>query len=403
MLRTLSVVRPYPMRESVPAFPKSRLALFYALFFALTGCIMPFWGLYLQHLGFGADEIGALIASFSAVRIFAPNVWAWLGQRLDSPLQMVRAAGVLTAICFSAIWIAQGFWQVLAVMALYGFFWSATLPQYEVLTMRLIDNCLEQYSRIRLWGSIGFVVAVLVVGWLLDYISVRWLPLLMLTLMIGILLNSFGIPDYRRSPSGNVVRASLLPLLRQPVVLAFVGVNFLLQVSHGPYYTFYSIYLQGLGYSGAAMGGLWALGVIAEVLLFWKIGFFLRQASLRSWLLWSLGLTALRWMMVAALPDSLVVMLVAQLFHAFSFAMLHAVCIRYVPVLFPDSLQGQGQALYSSVGFGLGGALGAWGSGQLWGMGGLPVFMLAALAALLAWVIAWKGLTQVEANPSDPH
>ncbi|MCY0965846.1 MFS transporter [Parathalassolituus penaei] len=383
------------MSEFSPAFPKSRLSLFYALFFALTGCIMPFWGLYLQHLGFGADEIGALIASFSGVRIFAPNVWAWFGQRLDSPLQMVRAAGVLTAICFSAIWIADGFWQVLGVMALYGFFWSATLPQYEVLTMRLINNCLEQYSRIRLWGSIGFVVAVVVIGWLLDYISIRWLPVVMLLLMLGILLNSFGIPDQRRERKLSHARLSIFPLLKEPAVLAFIAVNFLLQVSHGPYYTFFSIYMQELQYSGAAIGGLWALGVIAEVVLFWKIGFFLRQASLRRWLLLSLVLTSVRWSMVALFPDSLLLMLVAQLFHAFSFAMLHAVCIRYVPVLFPDSLQGQGQALYSSVGFGLGGALGAWGSGHLWALGGLPVFMLAAGASVLALLVAWAGLKNV--------
>lgn len=383
------------MSEFSPAFPKSRLSLFYALFFALTGCIMPFWGLYLQHLGFGADEIGALIASFSGVRIFAPNVWAWFGQRLDSPLRMVRVAGVLTAICFSAIWIADGFWQVLGVMALYGFFWSATLPQYEVLTMRLINNCLEQYSRIRLWGSIGFVVAVVVIGWLLDYISIRWLPVVMLLLMLGILLNSFGIPDQRRERKLSHKRLSIIPLLKNPAVLAFIAVNFLLQVSHGPYYTFFSIYMQDLEYSGAAIGGLWALGVIAEVVLFWNIGFFLRQASLRSWLLWSLVLTSIRWGMVALFPDSLVLMLVAQLFHAFSFAMLHAVCIRYVPVLFPDSLQGQGQALYSSVGFGLGGALGAWGSGHLWALGGLPVFMLAAGASALALLVAWAGLKKV--------
>jgi MFS transporter, PPP family, 3-phenylpropionic acid transporter len=380
------------MTDSGNRYLKVRLALFYSLFFALTGCTMPYWGLYLQNLGFDPQEIGALIAGFSAVRIFAPNLWAWLGQRINSPLHMVKAAGTLTALCFSAIWIADGFWQVMLVMGIYGFFWSAMLPQYEVLTMRLISNCLEQYSRIRLWGSIGFVVTVVVLGWLFDYLSVGWLPVFMLILMLGIIANSFGLPDVVGEQRQVVVQQGLFAVLGQPAVLAFIVVNFLLQLSHGPYYTFYSIYLQELGYSGSSTGLLWALAVIAEVLLFWKIRVFLQRASLRNWLLISLALTLLRWLIVAVAPQSLLLMMLAQLFHAFSFAMLHAVCIRYVPILFPDNLQGQGQALYSSVGFGLGGATGAWISGLLWQQGGTLVFLFAAISALLAFVVAWGWL-----------
>lgn len=369
-----------------------QLSLFYALFFALVGCSMPYWGLYLQHLGFDHQEIGALIAAFSAVRIFAPNLWAWWSQSFQSPLRMVRVAGTLTAVCFSAIWIAEGFWQVLAVMALYGFFWSAMLPQYEVITMRATANCVEKYSRIRLWGSVGFIVTVALLGWSFDFTGIGLLPVVMLLLMLGIIANSYGLPDQPGSSRQAGQGHGLLANIRQPAVLAFLLMNLLLQVSHGPLYTFYSIYLQELGYSALAIGGLWALGVIAEVVLFWQIRLLLRWTSLRRWMLISLAVTLVRWLMIAWLADSVWMMTLAQLFHAFSFAMLHAVGIRYVPVLFPDNLQGRGQALYSSVGFGVGGALGAWLSGLLWQAGGQAAFLMAAVAALLALLLAWQGL-----------
>lgn len=369
------------------------LATFYFLFFSLVGCILPFWGLYLQHRGFGAEEIGALLAGFSMIRIVAPNVWAYWAAHLDSPLQMARLAGLMAPALFALIWVADGFWQVLLVMLGYGFFWSAMLPQYEVLTMQIIENRVEDYSQIRLWGSVGFVITVLLLGTLFDFLSLIWLPVIMLALMLLILSNTYQISVQARQESRKKTGVSFLKLLRSGPVMAFLLVNMLLQISHGPLYTFYSIYLEQHDYSASLTGVLWALGVAAEVWLFWKIRWFLDRFSLRSWLLISLALTSIRWLMIAWGANSVPILVLAQLFHAFSFAMLHAICIRYVPLLFPNDMQGRGQALFSASGFGLGGALGAWLSGLLWEpLGGNLVFVLAALSSLAAFVVAWQGL-----------
>ncbi|WP_221801267.1 MFS transporter [Oceanobacter mangrovi] len=369
---------------------RQRLAVFYFLFFALVGCNAPYWGPYLQSLGFSYQEIGSAIAGFSLIRIIAPTLWAHWSRYFPTPIHMARWGGILTAVCFTAIWLVEGFWPVLAVMLAYGFFWSAMLPQYEVITMKAIANNLEHYSRIRLWGSVGFIATVVSLGSLFDVFGVWLLPLVMLLLMIGVVLNSWGIRLQTSFSAERQGRGVLLACLRQPVVIAFLLVNLLLQVSHGPLYSFFSIYLAEFHYSAAQTGLFWGLGVLAEVLLFWKIRWFLALASLRQWLLISLAITAVRWLVVATLADSLLVLLLAQLSHAFTFAMLHAVCIRYVPVLFPDHLQGKGQALYSSAGFGLGGALGAWLSGYCWHWGGDLVFAGAAGFAMLALIIAWQ-------------
>lgn len=375
------------------ATTRHALATFYFLFFSLVGCILPFWGLYLQHRGFDAEEIGGLLAGFSMIRIVAPNLWAYWGRHFHSPLGMARLAGGLAPLLFTLIWLAEGFWQVLLVMLTYGFFWSAMLPQYEVMTMRVIANRVEDYSRIRVWGSVGFVITVLLLGTLFDFYSISWLPVIMLSLMLAILSNTYKISAASPPKDEEKVHSSFFGTMASGPVLIFLLVNMLLQVSHGPLYTFYSIYLEQMGYDAAMIGVLWAIGVAAEVWLFWKIRWFLAIFSLRHWLLLSLLVTTVRWLMIAWVPDSFVVLVLAQLFHAFSFAMLHAVCIRYVPVLFPNELQGRGQALFSAAGFGLGGALGAWFSGLLWeSMGGSLVFTLAALSSLTALLLAWKGL-----------
>ncbi len=375
------------------ATTRRALATFYFLFFALVGCILPFWGLYLQNLGFNAEEIGGLLAGFSTIRIIAPNLWAHWAGYFDSPLQMARLAGVMAPLLFCLIWLADGFWQVLLVMLGYGFFWSAMLPQYEVMTMTVIANRVEDYSQIRLWGSVGFVIVVLLLGTLFDMVHINWLPVIMLLLMLAILSNTYKISVSSKPKYEKKTDISFFGTMASPAVIAFLIVNVLLQVSHGPLYTFYSIYLDQYDYSATLIGGLWALGVAAEVALFWKIRWFLAWLSLRQWLLLSLLLTSVRWLLIAWMPESWLVLVLAQLFHAFSFAMLHAVCIRYVPVLFPNGLQERGQALFSAAGFGLGGALGAWTSGLLWeALGGSLVFMLAALSSLMALVVAWKGL-----------
>ena len=379
------------------ALPFKRLSFFYALYFALLGCIAPYWGLFLQNRSFNPEQIGQLMACFGLVRILAPNLWAYWSRYFRTPMQMVRWAGMLTMLCFSLIWWADSFVSMAAVMILYGFFWAAMLPQYEAMTLQHCGTQADIYGRIRMWGSIGFVLVVLGAGYLFEWISVGWLPLLMLSLMALIGINSLTLPEPAEGHPQPAPSGQFLNLLKSRPVQVFILMNILLQISHGPYYTFFSIYLENHGYKPAEIGFLWSLGVIAEVFLFWK---FHRLVSFFSWRIWcvlSLLITAVRWTLIGSLVDFWGWLLLAQLGHAFSFAAMHAVSMRYIQHLFPRPLQGRAQAMYSSVGFGIGGALGAWLSGSLWlSLGGSQVFFLATLAALLGAFVAWKGLDEKE-------
>ena len=370
--------------------PYVRLSGFYLFYFALLGSLVPYWSLYLQSFDLSVQVIGVLMALLHLSRVIAPNIWGWLADHTGQRLRIVRWGACLTWIVFIAI-----FWQTSAlgiglVMLLFSFFWNAVLPQFEVLTLQHLGSSRDKYSRIRLWGSIGFVVAVLGTGMLLDLIDIRWLPAVALVLMVLIWLNTLVVPAPSIGPSKEHTSKSLRNILCIPQVQVFLLVFFLVQFSHGPYYTFYSVMLQDLGYSRSQIGQLWAVGVVAEVLLFIIMPMLFKRHSLRLLLLISVLLCALRWFLIAFFADSLPILLFAQLLHAASFGSLHAVGIALVYHYFSQNTQGRGQALFASAGFGAGGAAGALFSGMFWASwGGGVTFIVAASVSLIAFVIAY--------------
>ncbi|MEQ3694481.1 MAG: MFS transporter [Thalassolituus sp.] len=367
----------------------SHFALFYALYFALLGCIAPFWGLYLQHLEFSASDIGLLMGMFGVVRILAPNIWAAQARHFNSTLHMIRLAGLLTVVSFTLIFVARDLVWVAVVMMAYGFFWAAMLPQYEALCMESLGNQLDRYSRVRLWGSLGFVITVGVLGAVFDQWGIVLLPVIMWILMVLITVNTWLVSQDKRPKEQVLGQASFLSLLTSKAVIGFIVVNIFLQISFGPYYTFFSIFLESAGYSASLIGVFWAIGVIAEVILFWQFGRIMHLMSWRTWIAVSLIVTGIRWALTGYLLHSFWTLILLQTLHAFSFAAMHAVSMRYIQSLFPGSLQARGQALYSSVSFGLGGAIGAFASGLLWeSLGGTLVFLLAGIVSMLAAVIA---------------
>ena len=367
----------------------SHFALFYALYFSLLGCIAPFWGLYLQHLEFSAKDIGLLMGMFGVVRILAPNIWAAQARHFNSTLHMIRLAGLLTVVSFTLIFVARDLVWVAVVMVAYGFFWAAMLPQYEALCMESLGNQLDRYSRVRLWGSLGFVITVGVLGAVFDQWGIVLLPVIMWILMVLITVNTWLVSQDKQPKEQVLGQASFLSLLTSKAVIGFIVVNIFLQISFGPYYTFFSIFLESAGYSASLIGVFWAIGVIAEVILFWQFGRIMHLMSWRTWIAVSLIVTGIRWALTGYLLHSVWTLILLQTLHAFSFAAMHAVSMRYIQSLFPGSLQARGQALYSSVSFGLGGAIGAFASGLLWeSLGGTLVFLLAGIVSMLAAVIA---------------
>lgn len=379
------------MVASQVAVPYWRLSSFYFFYFAFLGAWVPYWSLYLEHIGYQAKAIGLLTAIMMGTKIVAPSVWGVLADRTHRRMQIIRIGSFLACCCFTGLFVDQSLAWFALVVAAFSFFWNAVLAQFEVVTLSHLDRQYQRYSQIRLWGSIGFIGAVAGLGFLFDVVSINLLPWLLIGFLSAIWLSSL-IVNEKPSNKEHESREGLLNILKKPVVLCFLATCFLLQLAHGPYYTFFSIYLESHGYSRTLIGQLWGLGVLAEVLLFIIMHRLLERFRLRSILLVTLLLAVVRWLLIAFFVDRIEVLLFAQCLHAATFGSFHAVSIELIRRFFKNGHQGQGQAIYGGISFGAGGAVGALVSGFLWDSSPVATFVMASAVSFLALVISYFGV-----------
>lgn len=377
------------VNQSVPYW---RLSSFYFFYFAVVGALTPYWGVYLKSLGYSSKDVGVITAIILGTRIIAPNFWGWLADRTQQRLKIIRQGSAVACVFFAGVLISHDYAWLVITISCYTFFWHAVLPQFEVITLSYLGNQYHRYGQIRLWGSIGFIAAVVGLGVLFDLLPIDYLPLAILSFLVLIFLSSLSlrsVPVAKHSESA----LGFVSLVTQPAMLCFLMASFLLQFSHGPYYTFYSLYLQEIhSYSSTATGLLWALGVVAEIAIFLVMPKIMHRFDVRNLLLITFFITAIRWLLIGYCADSLMILLFAQLFHAVSFGVAHAASIEIVRSHFKGAHQGQGQALYSSLGFGAGGALGALIGGFLWDYSANLTFAVAACASFAAFLIGLFGL-----------
>ena len=377
---------------STPALPYWRLSSFYFFYFAVVGSLTPYWGVYLKSLGYSSQDVGVIGAIILGTRIIAPNFWGWLADKTQRRLRIIHFGCAMAFMCFLGVMISQRYAWLVIVISCYTFFWHAVLPQFEVITLAYLKGQYQRYGQIRLWGSLGFMAAVVGLGWLFDFLSVQLLPMVILSFLFLIWLSSFSLNE-TSADKYTGASTGFLKLVSHPTIISFLVASFLLQVSHGPYYTFYSLYLtENHGYSSTATGLLWALGVLAEVGIFIFMPKILQRFDVRYLLLVTFVLTALRWALIGFCAQWLWVLLFAQLLHAFSFGVAHAASIEIVRKRFAGNHQGQGQALYSSLGFGAGGATGALIGAFIWDYSASMTFLISSLAASLGFIILFFGL-----------
>ncbi len=354
---------------------------------------MPYWSLYLEGQGFSYLQIATLMATIQLTKIVAPSIWGWLGDRTGQRVRLVRFGAITGSLFFAGVFLEPGFYGLMLVMFVFTFFWNAILPLYEVITLRVLGAEKEKYGKVRLWGSVGFIGAVALVGAILELMPISYLPWLLLPVFFGIALSAFLVPSERGERKGRAPKGSLKEIVTHPAVLAFFLMNFLLQVSHGAYYTFFSIHLTQHGYGKLSIGLLWSLGVVAEIVMFLVMHRLSRRLAVRQIVLGALVLTMIRWGLIAELTEVVSVLIFAQLLHAASYGVLHAVSVQYIQGFFGKHHHGQGQALYSGLTFGAGGALGAWLSGFLVnGYSTSAAFWGGAVAIFFAILVTWRGL-----------
>lgn len=379
-----------------PAQLHARLAGYYFFYYATVGAFMPYWAPYLSARGFSATQIGIAYALSGVSRMLMPFLWGWLGDRSGKHIRLVRAASVVSLLLFLCIPFVQGVVAITLAMLAYNLFWQALLSQFESVSLAHLALTGGDYSRVRLWGSVGFVAAVLGLGPLLDIWGVLPLPWLVGVMFAGMVAASFLVPEThttRALPQDD--GASFWASLQRPEVIALLLACLCSQMSFAPYYNFFTLFLERHGHTRSIAGGLWALAVTAEIVLFVWMTQVIRRIGARRLLLAALAATTLRWLLTVWLADSLIALVVIQLSHALCFGAYHACAMHYLFRLFPAAQQGRGQAAYNACAYGVGGSVGSLWAGAVWDhVSPEASFLLAALIAALGTWVVWRGVPE---------
>ncbi len=376
----------------VDGLPYWRLSGFYFLFFLTIGAFMPYWSLYLKSIGLNAEAIGILSAIVVVTKIFSSFIWGWIVDHTGKRIQIIRYTSLLSMLSFSLVLFYQDFWSLFFILFVFSIFWSAALPQIEAVTLSHLGEKSDSYTVVRIWGSISFIIAVLALGKYFDHQPIEYLLPIIIISMLLVWLHSLSLPEILSSHEESN-SATFRSILFKTHIITLMVVCFLIQAGHGPYYTFFSIYLEEHHYSNSFIGTAWALGVLAEVIIYLFMHRVIGLYGLRRLMILVLISATIRWLLIAWFVDNVFILLFAQCLHAATFGIYHAVAIQYIHREFKGSHQGRGQALYSSVSFGAGLALGSLVSGYLWDfVGSMQTFIFAAILSAIGAIIAWFGL-----------
>ncbi|SFU61617.1 MFS transporter [Pseudoduganella namucuonensis] len=357
---------------------------FLFFYYAHAGTFSTYASLFFADRGMTVAQIGVLMSLIQVLRIFGPNLWGWVADHSERRVIVLRLTGLAALVAFSGFFIGSTFAHFFAAMVLLNLFTSAQGPICEALMLSEMRGDLTHYGRIRLWGSVGFIVAVMLTAVGLDRFGTRALPWAAGALLVCTLGAALRMHDAPRAGHAGPPPA-LLAVLRRREVLAFFLSSALMIAAHTSLYTFYSLYLEREGYNKTVIGAMWSLGVLAEVLLF-----YFQAPLLKRWGAWRLLRLAfaagvLRFAMIGAGAHFIVVLVLAQLLHAATFALHHSACVLAMQRWFAGPLQARGQALYISLSYGVGGSLGGLFLAQCWeGMGPGSVYYVASALALLA-------------------
>ena len=358
-------------------------ALFFFAYYGYVGVFSPYASLYFADRGLSATQIGILMSLMQVMRIFGPNVWGWVADQSRRRVLVLRLTSVAAALTFCGMFVGQSFMFFFALMVTVNLFTSAQGPISEALMLSSMRGDLTHYGRVRLWGSVGFIVLVTLSGYALDWQGIElmpWIALLMLVMVTSVTFSLHEEPATQHAQPTNSVRE----LLSRKSVLSFFASTFLMIAAHSSLYVYYSLYLSDMGYSKSVIGLMWSLGVIAEILFFFYQAPLFRRFGVRKLMLLSLAIAVVRFLMIGWGAQSLAILLVAQVLHAATFGVHHSASVATLQRWFAGPLQARGQALYISISYGLGGTVGGLLLSACWDtFGARWVYVLAAIMSLL--------------------
>lgn len=393
--------------------PLARYGALSCTYFAAIGLFNPYAPLWFQSLGLSTLAIGAVAALQSCTRVVAPYAWSWIGDHGGRRVELIRLAACGALLAALALLGVRGVWPVAIAATLLFLANSGVVPLYEALLAQMLHTPTgidpARYGRVRMWGSVGFIVSVTAFGLLLERAGIAVFPVFVAVMNALLLAAALRLPATREEAVHEGPAPPVLRLLRRPEVSWFFASAFFTVMAHASVYAFLSLHLVQLGYGKAAVGALWAVGSVAEIVFFWRQGHWFPRLTANRWLEMAAAASVLRFAATAGGGGWVPVLVLAQAAHAVTFAAHHAACIALVHRHFPGRLRGRGQALYTTLGYGLSGVVGGLGGGWLIShLGHASVFWAAAVCAGVALWCARRATAHAlrtaprPVQPADP-
>ena len=365
---------------------------FFFLYFAYVGLVSPYASLFFLDRGFNVIEIAVLMSMLQITRIVGPFSWGWLSDYLSNRIGIIRICACLAALVFLCIFYLQSYIGFFIWMFVLHTILSSQMPLGETATIHALykDNSFDKrYGRLRLWGSIGFIAMVLIAGELFQRKGIELYPSVGAVILFALAAITFCLHEPKMERR-KMVKGELFTVLLNPDVRWFLVSGFFMIFAHASLYVFYSLYLSNLGYDKFQIGLFWALGVAAEVLFFYFQNKILSRVDSEVILQGAFGVGIIRFILIAFFPSTIVLIL-AQLMHAGTFAAHHSAATKLLQRWFTGPLQARGQAIMATVSYGLGGTIGGLCAGWIWDLfQPRDVFVMSALACGIAGMAIQK-------------
>jgi PPP family 3-phenylpropionic acid transporter len=375
----------------------TRLGLFYAASFLVVGIQLPFWPVWLSGRGLDAHQIAAVFAAAIWAKVIVTPVLGALADRLGGGRAVMTALAALASIAYAALWPAAGFWPLLALNLVAGMAQSALMPLGDSATLAAVRSEHLDYGRVRVWGSVSFVLATIGSGAILAIGPANGqggdrVLFLVLGASLVLVAACAGVPGGGAAPTRRLRWTAYQDLRRlagDRRFWLFVVSAAALQASHQLYYGFGTLYWREVGFSDTVIGALWAEGVVAEIVLFWWSAPFVARFG-------PLGLMALggiagivRWSLVGIVPG-LAAPAVLQLLHALTFGAAHLGAMHFMARTVPPGAAASAQSLYAALSAGIGSGLVMLAAGALYAAyGGLAYPFMAMLSAAGLCGVLW--------------
>ncbi|MEA3227807.1 MAG: MFS transporter [Campylobacterota bacterium] len=354
---------------------KTLLASFYFFYFGIVGIYIIFMPKVLTMLSYSSSEIGIIFTAAPFVRFLLPFIFK-IGFKLTKKLFNISLV-IMLGSAISFYLSVNNFYALFISNIGLGIGMGLILPYMEVIALEMIGK--ERYGKIRLFGSIGFILVALVLVQFLSSPDIALFYLLTFTLLTASIAFFIVKNIDETSKQKNSIKDDITLLIHWKLWLGLT----LMQVSFGAFYNFFTIYETNYGISLDMTVNLWVFGVVAEIIMLYFQGRLLKF-NLVLLLQITIFSTIIRWYLVYLFPQNITILFFSQSLHALSFALFYSASISYLHQLYTNKVLAQ--QFFSGVTFGLGGLIGAFGFGYIYEYYPHSIFLVASLIASLSFI-----------------